>query len=62
MKKRIGVLAALCLSAVFWCGQAAAENTVSYQPTDRFFVNDFAGVLSAEAENTIYTLGVRLQE
>lgn len=30
--------------------------------TDRFFVNDFANVLSDEAENTMYKQGVQLYE
>ncbi len=31
-------------------------------PTDRFFVNDFAGVLSDQAEDAIYAAGVQLFE
>ena len=31
-------------------------------PTDRFFVNDFANVISAEDENAIYAAGVQLYE
>lgn len=36
--------------------------TVSIQPTDRFFVNDFANVIDANTENRIYTAGVQLYE
>ena len=32
------------------------------EPTDRFFVNDFANVLSSEAEEDIYAAGVQLFE
>ena len=32
------------------------------EPTDRFFVNDFANVLSSEAEDEIYAAGVQLFE
>ncbi len=39
----------------------AAASSVP-EPTDRFFVNDFAGVLDEEAENTIYAAGVQLFE
>lgn len=49
----LAVLAALSLSA-------AAE--AAYQPTAQFFVNDFADVLSADAEQQIVELGRRVQQ
>ncbi len=61
MKKlfRYGLLSFLLLTiAVF----PASALTVSQQPTDRFFVNDFANVIEQDAENTMYAAGVQLYE
>lgn len=54
----------LCLTAMFLAlalpfGAAAKKS--EWEPTDAFFVNDFAGVLSSEAKEEIYALGVELQ-
>lgn len=59
MKQRAFVvvcLLALTLCLLSGCVEAAAALT----PTDRFFVNDFAEVLSAETEDDIYARGVAL--
>lgn len=59
MKKRgARILAALGVCAALGLPVAALDLT----PTDRFFVNDFANVLSAEAEDAIYAAGVQLYE
>lgn len=55
----IGWIAAL-LCLLFTAGVGAAE--IDLSPTDRFFVNDFADVISTQDENTIYALGVQLYE
>lgn len=39
-----------------------AAETIDLTPTDRFFVNDFAGVISSQIEDAIYTAGVQLYE
>ena len=41
---------------------AAAAKSTYPAHTERFFVNDFAGVLSEETESAIYTLGVDVQQ
>lgn len=61
MKKAVHCIAALLLIAVLWVMPTGAL-TVKWQPTDRFFVNDFSDVLSAEDENAIYAMGVQLFE
>lgn len=57
-KRSVGAacLLALLLSLLTGCAAEAAP----LSPTDRFFVNDFADVLSAEAEDDIYARGVAL--
>lgn len=55
----------LCLCSLFLCllsGCDDAQAAAALTPTDRFFVNDFAGVLSEDAENAMYAMGVQLQE
>lgn len=49
------LLVALCLLA--GCGEVALPTA-----TDRFFVNDFADILSDSDEDTVYQAGVALQE
>lgn len=61
MKKAVHCIAALLLIIVLWVMPAGAL-TIEWQPTDRFFVNDFSNVLSAEDENAIYAMGVQLFE
>ncbi len=39
-----------------------AALTVSVQPTDRFFVNDFANVIDQDTESAMYAAGVQLYE
>ena len=58
--KRILACTAAIVLAVTLCLAAAAE--VAYQPTAQFFVNDFADVLSAHAEQEIVELGRALQQ
>ena len=58
--KRILACTAAIVLAVTLCLAAAAE--VAYQPTAQFFVNDFADVLSAQAEQEIVELGRALQQ
>ena len=64
MKKRALSVLLLAVNAVLMlamsgCGTETAEKL---KPSDRFFVNDFANVLSSDDEETIYALGVQLQE
>ncbi len=58
MKRKAGCLIAL-LCLLF---SLTASGASFPSPTDRFFVNDFAGVISAEDENAIYAAGVQLFE
>lgn len=58
MIKRLAVLVCLCLSL---SGCVSAQRALP-TPTDRFFVNDFADVLSPADEQTVYETGVRLQQ
>ncbi len=39
-----------------------SAETIDLTPTDRFFVNDFAGVVSNETEEELYRAGVQLYE
>lgn len=66
MKKRACLALLCCLLAAMTgllsgCGQQT-EPAVSLTPTDRFFVNDYADVLSGQAEEAMYAQGVQLQE
>ncbi len=47
---------------IFAVALSASALTISVKPTDRFFVNDFANVITPTDEETIYTTGVQLQE
>lgn len=59
MKRRgVRLLAACGLGLVLALPAAALE----LEPTDRFFVNDYADVITAEAEDAIYAAGVQLYE
>lgn len=51
----------LCLCTAFpHLSPRAAD--IALEPTSRFFVNDFADVISSEDENTIYAMGAQLYE
>lgn len=55
----------VCLTALLLCflsGCDEESGPAALTATDRFFVNDFANVLSDEAENTMYEQGVQLYE
>ena len=55
----------VCLTALLLCllsGCDEESGPAALTATDRFFVNDFANVLSDEAENTMYKQGVQLYE
>ncbi len=65
MKSKILRVAAIVLVVVFVLSLAACgkESREQYpQPTEKFFVNDFAAVLTEADANTIYTSGAALQE
>lgn len=44
------------------CCFSAGALSIEWEPTDRFFVNDFSDVISAQDENVIYQMGVQLFE
>lgn len=50
----------LILCLLSGCDEVSGPSLLT--PMERFFVNDFADVLSDEAENAIYAQGVQLQE
>lgn len=54
-----GLLSVLWMLALV---PAIAAKPADLQPTSRFFVNDFAGVLTADAEDAMYAQGVQLAE
>ncbi|MBC8569793.1 TPM domain-containing protein [Zongyangia hominis] len=56
--KKLRIIAVLGLLCILLMGAAPEQ----LQPTSRFFVNDFANVLSQEDEDEIYRLGVSLYE
>ncbi len=58
MKKLICIIA-LCLTCIGLCGCSSEDKAL--KPTDAFFINDFADVLSNEQEKKIYDLSVKLQ-
>lgn len=57
-KRGIALLFAI-LFAISLCG-CAEDNFI--KPTEKFFVNDFADIITAEDEQIIYSQGVALQE
>ncbi len=61
MKKTVCFFAVIILALGMFVSPATAE-TIDLVPTDRFFVNDFAGVMSNETENAIYNAGVQLYQ
>lgn len=52
-------MSVLLLLSVFGFSGSAAQQL---KPTDRFFINDFSGVISQSDQDTIYSLGEQLQE
>lgn len=58
------IAAAVCVSAIIFglcaCGDKQKSDYPS--PTEKFFVNDFAGVITDSDAETIYTEGVALNE
>lgn len=60
MKKAAAALCGVLWCAILFCIPASAA--IPWSPTDRFFVNDFADVISAEDEDRIYQAGVQLYE
>lgn len=52
----------LMMGMLVGCTETVDASAASYTPTDRFFVNDFADVLSDAAEDQIYAQGVALQQ
>ncbi|MDD3833449.1 MAG: TPM domain-containing protein, partial [Oscillospiraceae bacterium] len=58
-KKRILLLPLLIVLTLFLWGCGEAE---VLKPTDRFFVNDFADVISSADEDEMFNHGVKLQE
>lgn len=62
MKKRVSVLLVLTvLLSVLFALPASAEVNIP-EPTDQFYVNDFAGVLSDETKNGIMSANINLYE
>lgn len=58
--KRFIALAAVVLLLLTGC---AAEPAITYpEPTERFFVNDYANVMTDEDEQAVYTAGASLYE
>lgn len=63
MKKYFkGYIAAIfaVIIAIGFCGCGTVDEIP--QPTERFFVNDFADIITEEDENKIYSQGVALQD
>ncbi|MDD3692812.1 MAG: TPM domain-containing protein [Oscillospiraceae bacterium] len=62
LAKRI-VQAALVFSfSCFVLAGCVQQKEEQLKPTDRFFINDFANVISQQDEQEIFSLGVQLQE
>lgn len=61
MKKRIaGFL--IAAAAMMFAALPVCALTISIKPTDRFFINDFSGVISSADEEAIYAMGVQLYQ
>ena len=52
----------ICVFVLLFVLSGCTAEEEFIKPTERFFVNDFSNVLSAEAEDKIYAAGVQLQE
>ncbi len=61
MKKVIGIVLSIGILIAVSVIPAMAL-TVSVEPTERFFVNDFADVIDESAENAMYAAGVQLYQ
>lgn len=61
MRKIICLLAAAAV-AVMLCGCGSGAESKYPEPTERFFVNDFAEVIDPAAEDSIYSRAAALQE
>ncbi|MDD3304408.1 MAG: TPM domain-containing protein, partial [Clostridia bacterium] len=60
MKKTINFLIAFVLVCFTFCTSIFAK--VAYNPTNEFFVNDFANVLSSSTEQQVQSIAVKTQE
>lgn len=60
MKKVAAAVLSVLWLTIWLCTPAAAA--IRWNPTDRFFVNDFADVISSEDEDRIYQAGAQLYE
>ena len=60
MKKFLTVAVAAVLLVLTGIGAAAAKKYP--EPTDRFFINDYAGVIDSSAEDEIYSRAAALYE
>ena len=60
MKKVAAAVLSVLWLTIWLCIPASAA--IRWNPTDRFFVNDFADVISSEDEDRIYQAGVQLYE
>ena len=58
MKKLLLICLAICLTFTVGCTVQAKASDL--QPTDRFFVNDFANVIDQADEDAMYAAGVQL--
>ncbi len=59
MKKAAAALFGM-MCAILFCVPTSAA--VKWDPTDRFFINDFANVMTSEDEERIYQAGVQLYD
>lgn len=62
IKKRKLLSIALLMSMLLSCLFSDVMASTKYQPTDRFFINDFANILSDETENQVYQNAIQIQE
>lgn len=60
MNKLFKVLTVLCAVCLLFC--SCSQQETALEPTEEFFVNDFAGVLTSADHKTIYNQGVNLYE
>lgn len=62
MRRNKGFIA-LCAAALLLLTGCNAEPTMTYpEPTERFFINDFANIMTDEDEQMVYTAGASLYE
>lgn len=61
--RKMKAVFALCAAALLLLTGCDAQPTMSYpEPSERFFVNDFADVMTDEDEQAVYAAGVALYE